>query len=1179
MSSNVLRLYKGPPGIHGPTGPVGISVGGPGPTGPIGPTGASSFVQSGFEQYENLNGTVTRAVTFDTPFSLTPIITTGIQGNINYSNNFRTTVSDVTTSDFNLNVSNNLSQISATYDLQDSNDQIIASKQEIINENPAVIHTIDSNDRLGAPNLDYVQFEGAIPNDVVNIFTDTDKTITVESALIQAPPSFNEGFDSQILVVDGNPAVLFRDSQNFKFLYAINTESNGSGEWLTVDVTPFANNDHISNMIVLDNGNPCFAHVGQGILRFYSNDRPDGLGIWSFVEVPSIAGPNDIWFAYVVSIEIVQNHPAIVFSYLSTDFVTFTIKYIRATNINGTSWPSAPILIVASPSEYISLKIVNGNPAIAYINNDNVEFRRSTNDIGSTWASETIVHTVGLLKSVSLNSRTDNIPIISFVESTSDIVYLAIGINTNGSGWNVTTVRSASGAAISNPRTSLQLINDHPSIVSTANDGTAIHFVEYFYNTNTLGTGTWLNYRVDPEDNTYFPDMVNLNGLPAIVYTSTIYSNAKFATNTASDGSGTWTLSNIERANIPSSTGLFNSLSFVNGQPAISYFDGDGNLNYYLGDDIHSFNSDTKVTIDNVGTISTDFYTSLIDIQGTPAIAYYNNTSPPALKFATNSANINDPWTIADIDASAGFSEYISMILLNGFPSVAYYDSDNNELKFAINDQLNGLGTWTINTITNSPATNIGQYLSLAQINDKPAISCYDIDNNSLLFLINDANDGSGEWNITEIDMNGGEWSSLNVINGNPAISYSNNNSSPPELKFAINSSEDGTGIWSIYTIGTGEEYQYTSLQSVNNKPHIAYFNSVDENLRYANNTDFDGSGIWTITTPDNVGAAGQFLSFSTMDNNPAIAYRGDLTLRYYGVINVTASDILYLNSSPPAPAVFYASGSRLEVKFGDDSDGTAFGTPITIDNIPVGNMSALIVNDNPALALYSDDQLKYIRSDDSEGTLWTKSPVIQTIDNGGDFNSLAIINSNPAISYYDQINGQLKYVRSTDINGDNWGTSYVVDNNGNVGQYTSLEEVNGLPTIAYYDVDNGTLKYARASVIDGSGVWTIQTVADIISSPANDVGLHVTLLVSNNKPYITYYDKTNDNLMYVNSTDNIGSSWNDPTILDSNSGQFADGIFTANSLGISYVNNETNQIKYLNFVLNTYNVNWMATE
>ncbi|NKB25004.1 MAG: hypothetical protein GKR87_11640 [Kiritimatiellae bacterium] len=96
-----------------------------------------------------------------------------------------------------------------------------------------------------------------------------------------------------------------------------------------------------------------------------------------------------------------------------------------------------------------------------------------------------------------------------------------------------------------------------------------------------------------------------------------------------------------------------------------------------------------------------------------------------------------------------------------------------------------------------------------------------------------------------------------------------------------------------------------------------------------------------------------------------------------------------------------------------------------------------------------------YKRASDFWGDFWFDAPT--AITSGGQYASLAVVNGNPAISYYQS--GDLKYVRSSDSNGVFWAAAIPLDTNGVVGSYTSLAIVNGAPAVSYYDYSNSALK------------------------------------------------------------------------------------------------------------------------
>ena len=89
----------------------------------------------------------------------------------------------------------------------------------------------------------------------------------------------------------------------------------------------------------------------------------------------------------------------------------------------------------------------------------------------------------------------------------------------------------------------------------------------------------------------------------------------------------------------------------------------------------------------------------------------------------------------------------------------------------------------------------------------------------------------------------------------------------------------------------------------------------------------------------------------------------------------------------------------------------------------------------------------------------------VTTVDSAGatgEYTSLAFgPDGQPAISYYDKINGDLRFAR---FNGTSWST-FTVDAANDTGAYTSLAfGPDGQPAIAYHDKTNGRLRFARFS-------------------------------------------------------------------------------------------------------------------
>jgi len=223
-----------------------------------------------------------------------------------------------------------------------------------------------------------------------------------------------------------------------------------------------------------------------------------------------------------------------------------------------------------------------------------------------------------------------------------------------------------------------------------------------------------------------------------------------------------------------------------------------------------------------------------------------------------------------------------------------------------------------------------------------------------------------------------------------------------------------------------------------------------------------------------------------------------------------------------------------------------AWNTPISVDSSvhPTGwHTSMKVVAGNPAIAYFDflNGDLKYVRAMDASGSVWETSVTPDSAGRVGQFLSMAVVNGNPAISYYDSQNRDLKYVRATNAEGSSWGTPIIIDNGEDAGMYSSLEVVNGYPAISYRDSDNGYLKYVRATNANGSA-WGTPVIVN-----TEDAGMYSSLAVVNGNPAISYFGYKNYDLKYVRATDANGSAWGTAiTVDDSDSDELWVGKYTS---------------------------------
>jgi hypothetical protein len=143
----------------------------------------------------------------------------------------------------------------------------------------------------------------------------------------------------------------------------------------------------------------------------------------------------------------------------------------------------------------------------------------------------------------------------------------------------------------------------------------------------------------------------------------------------------------------------------------------------------------------------------------------------------------------------------------------------------------------------------------------------------------------------------------------------------------------------------------------------------------------------------------------------------------------------------------------------------------------------------------------------------------VQTADYVGVHSSNAVDNNNvPWITYYDTTNGNLRVAKYVGTGGTGCATPTWtctnVDATGDVGINSSIAfDQNNAAWISYYSTTNQNLKVAKYVGTGGTGcasaAWTCTNV-----DSTGDVGLENVIAVGpDNKPWISFYDATNQNL------------------------------------------------------------------
>lgn len=326
-----------------------------------------------------------------------------------------------------------------------------------------------------------------------------------------------------------------------------------------------------------------------------------------------------------------------------------------------------------------------------------------------------------------------------------------------------------------------------------------------------------------------------------------------------------------------------------------------------------------------------------------------------------------------------------------------------------------------------------------------------------------------------------------------------------------------------------------TRLAEVNGHPAMVYTDQNAFKLFFVRALDENGFAWGTpVEITEDFSSGTQFFpSLTVVNGHPAVSYyRTDSdSLNYVRSSDPNGSswlptpsialEGLYTSLAIVAgrPAISYRTATgELRYIRANDATGTtwAFSAGVGSGFTVPGETSLAVVNGNPAIAFYDAGDLKYARANSVDGTSWHPSG-ITTVDAGasganvGRYASLAVINGRPAISFYDQTNQNLNYSRASDANGAVWGPRRIVEATGQVGLYTSMMAVNGLQAISYYDLTNGNLKYITGTEADGLA-WNTPIIVD----STDNVGLYTSLAFINGFPAIGYVDATNGDVKFA---------------------------------------------------------------
>lgn len=680
-------------------------------------------------------------------------------------------------------------------------------------------------------------------------------------------------------------------------------------------------------------------------------------------------------------------------------------------------------------AEQIATCIVNGNPALVYMDQTrgDMVYVRATNAAGTTWGTPiTIEYKYHVGATLSLEMVNGN-PAISYdVTNFDDNIKMLKYIRATdaiGSSWGTPVVLAQD---ITYTYNTLKVINGLPSVFYYDEANLQLKCIRATDNNgSSWGTPAVLDANGDVGRHI---SVAVVNGNPAIAYFDATNYHLKYIR--ATDASGTaWSTPVVLNSAEPTLC-QFTSLEIVDGFPAIAYYDFDNTrLKFVRASDANGSAWSAPITVKS-GTgwgNSVGRWCTLKVINGVPSICYYEETSI-GIHIIRASTSTGSSWN-ASVRVWAGYASGVSMLFVDGNPTIAYVSTSSHTVNYFRSTNTSG-SSWPATSVSFSSMGEVGRHNSQLMVDGCPAFTYYDITNKDLMY-------------VRALDAMGLTW-------GTP-------------LRLDGAASDVGA---------------YCSLQLVDGKPAVAYYDEENGYLKFVLANDVKGLTWRTPMTVVSSGTAGQYASLQVVNGNPAIAYFD----------TDRSGSLKYVRATNPT--------------------GTNWGSPVFAyepEGWEAGRYASMqVVNGRPAIAFYSSDgYLQYVRANDANGSTWGPPQNPDGTNSGGQWACLKVIDGMPTIVHASEYEGLLKYSRATNIDGNTWAAAIQPDESYGVGMYASLEVIDGKPAISYYDGDNNQLKYVAATNATGT-VWGTPVVPDNLKNS----GTYTSLIFTGTGPGIVYYNE-----------------------------------------------------------------------
>ena len=325
----------------------------------------------------------------------------------------------------------------------------------------------------------------------------------------------------------------------------------------------------------------------------------------------------------------------------------------------------------------------NGNPIISYYDATNTALKVAACANAGCTGTPTIttidsVDVVGYYTSIAIGDN--GYPVISYSDFTNGDLKVAACTTTGCTGTpTITTIDSDGNVGY---YTSIAIGDNGNPVISYRDSTNTALKVAACTTTGCTGTPTITTVDSDGDVGLYTSIAIGNNGYPVISYSDATNTALKVAACTTTDCSGTPTITTIDS---DGAVGYYTSIAIGdNGYPVISYRDSTNTaLKVAACTATDCSGTPTITTVDSADNVGE--YTSIaIGSNGYPVISYWDVTNTALKVAACTTTDCTGTPTFTIFDSINDVGRYSSIAIgSNSNPIISYYESTNDDLKVA----------------------------------------------------------------------------------------------------------------------------------------------------------------------------------------------------------------------------------------------------------------------------------------------------------------------------------------------------------------------------------------------------------------------------------------------------------------------------------------------------------------